>query len=398
MNDKVGVKDDKGKLRMDLIPVEAEEALAEILSYGASKYEDRNWEKGLKYGRVYGALRRHLAAWMRGVKIDEESGLPHLNHAYCCLTFLVTYEARHMNSFDDLTPQPGYPTPTEILWSSLVDHSRPSSIQGAGTGVIPETKATVSAPMSRDTSNIEISGDTKETLHAGKERNASDRSVQKETEYLSKKEEIQRSGMEEKGERDEEHEQPEKGTGVIFRNDQGLRREMCVMSGEKAGSSSIASCKLGREGRPDTPSRIDTELLLKIEEGGIPQGPGITMRDMPSDSTKEKISKSLTRLYVCAPLSGDISKNCDAVDRKLKQMANAGRLEGKVPWVPHLALLGLTFTMQGELNREWGMEICLHMVKWSDEVLVLGHVMTEGMKEEIKLAEKLGKPVRREPW
>jgi hypothetical protein len=101
--DKFGKKNDSGKLRMDLIPPEVEEALAEVLTHGAKKYDDRNWEKGIKYSRVYAALRRHLLAWMMGEEIDEEWGLPHLAHAYCCLTFLLTYELRGMgDEWDDL--------------------------------------------------------------------------------------------------------------------------------------------------------------------------------------------------------------------------------------------------------------------------------------------------------
>lgn len=101
--DKFGRKDDSGKLRMDLIPPEVEEMLALVLTKGASKYADRNWEKGIKYSRVYAALRRHLLAWMKGEEIDSEWGLPHLAHAYCCLTFLLTYELRGMGAeWDDL--------------------------------------------------------------------------------------------------------------------------------------------------------------------------------------------------------------------------------------------------------------------------------------------------------
>lgn len=99
-----GTKHDQGKLRMDLIPPEAERALAEVLTYGANKYEDRNWEKGIKYSRIYAALRRHLLAWVEGEEIDPESKLSHLSHAFCCLAFLVTYERRGMRENNDMLP------------------------------------------------------------------------------------------------------------------------------------------------------------------------------------------------------------------------------------------------------------------------------------------------------
>jgi hypothetical protein len=101
--DKAGRKNDEGKLRFDLVPPEVEEALAAVLTHGATKYEDRNWEKGIKYGRVYAALRRHLLSWVKGDKIDDESGMPHLHHALCCLAFLIAYEARGMGKeWDDM--------------------------------------------------------------------------------------------------------------------------------------------------------------------------------------------------------------------------------------------------------------------------------------------------------
>lgn len=97
---KEGTKHDGEKPRFDLIPTEAEEALAAVLTFGAQKYEDRNWEKGLKWSRVYGAARRHLNAFWKGDDIDSESGMPHLWHALCCVAFLVTYDQTRKD-FDD---------------------------------------------------------------------------------------------------------------------------------------------------------------------------------------------------------------------------------------------------------------------------------------------------------
>lgn len=87
-----GKKEDVGKLRMDLIPPEAEEALAEVLTYGSMKYGDNNWKEGISYSKVYGALRRHLLAWRNNEIIDDESGLPHLWHAFTELAFLIYYD------------------------------------------------------------------------------------------------------------------------------------------------------------------------------------------------------------------------------------------------------------------------------------------------------------------
>lgn len=95
-----GVKNDQGKIRMDLIPPDVEEALARILTHGAKKYADRNWEKGMDWSRVYGAARRHLAKFWKGDDIDPEFGELHIDHALCCVAFLCAYAHRGVGNDD----------------------------------------------------------------------------------------------------------------------------------------------------------------------------------------------------------------------------------------------------------------------------------------------------------
>ncbi len=82
-------KDDTGKLRWDLLPVEPLEDLVEVITYGSQKYGPNNWQ-AVPNGkdRYYAAAMRHIMAWRAGDKRDEESGLLHLSHAMCCLVFL----------------------------------------------------------------------------------------------------------------------------------------------------------------------------------------------------------------------------------------------------------------------------------------------------------------------
>lgn len=87
-----GDKFDDDKLRMDLIPPEAIEALASVLTHGSKKYGDNNWMGGISYGRVYGAIQRHLQSYRKGEYYDAESGLPHLWHAFTELAFLIYFE------------------------------------------------------------------------------------------------------------------------------------------------------------------------------------------------------------------------------------------------------------------------------------------------------------------
>lgn len=96
----VGTKNDTGKLRWDLMPPEVEEVVR-VLTFGATKYADRNWEKGIKYGRLIAATLRHIFSWMRGERNDPESGIHHLAHAACDIIFLLTYEIRKMTKWDD---------------------------------------------------------------------------------------------------------------------------------------------------------------------------------------------------------------------------------------------------------------------------------------------------------
>ena len=95
-----GRKDDGDKVRLELLPSEIIEALGKVLTFGAVKYDDRNWEKGMKWSRVFGAAMRHMWAWWRGEKADPETGYSHLWHAAACISFLVAYEERQVGEDD----------------------------------------------------------------------------------------------------------------------------------------------------------------------------------------------------------------------------------------------------------------------------------------------------------
>lgn len=98
--DAPATKNDSGKPRMDLVAPEAILAMASVLEFGARKYAERNWEKGMAWGRIYAAVQRHLHAWAMREEIDPESGMPHLWHALCGLHFLVTYDIRGVGDDD----------------------------------------------------------------------------------------------------------------------------------------------------------------------------------------------------------------------------------------------------------------------------------------------------------
>jgi hypothetical protein len=86
-----GVKFDQGKPRWDLLPIREVEQVVKVLTAGAGKYADDNWQLVVadNPGRCIAAAYRHLAAWRQGEILDPETGLSHLAHAACNLFFLL---------------------------------------------------------------------------------------------------------------------------------------------------------------------------------------------------------------------------------------------------------------------------------------------------------------------
>ena len=93
MNSDKGIKYDEGKLRIDLIPPEIIRVLATVFAHGADKYGERNWEKGMRYGRLWAAAQRHLWSWWNGEDIDE-SGYSHLWHSLASIAMLIVLHKR----------------------------------------------------------------------------------------------------------------------------------------------------------------------------------------------------------------------------------------------------------------------------------------------------------------
>lgn len=102
-----GLKYDGEKNRLDLLPFDALEEVGTVYTLGAKKYADRNWEKGINYMRVVGALLRHLFAWIRGEERDPENGQRHLASVAWNALALLAFEIRGLKEFDD---RPNGPT------------------------------------------------------------------------------------------------------------------------------------------------------------------------------------------------------------------------------------------------------------------------------------------------
>lgn len=139
MTDKVtstdpGLKFDVGKERFDLIAPEFLFATAKVLTFGAAKYADRNWENGIKWSRCFGAMMRHMWAWWGSQQptshnflfgdLDPETSFSHLHHAACCLMFLIAYEDRGMTNYDDRPTGPVDTATKEATTASWTEERR----------------------------------------------------------------------------------------------------------------------------------------------------------------------------------------------------------------------------------------------------------------------------------
>jgi len=96
-------KNDSEKARFALIPATPLYELAELFTKGAALYGDRNWEKGLRWGRVFAALMRHAWKWWRGEEFDKEDGQHHM--IACAWCALVLREYTHTGKGKDDRPK-----------------------------------------------------------------------------------------------------------------------------------------------------------------------------------------------------------------------------------------------------------------------------------------------------
>jgi len=90
------IKFDSTKTRLELLPPDALIAVGQVLTHGAAKYEDRNWERGISWERYIGALLRHMMMFMMGEDTDKDSGLPLLAHLSCDALFLLSSYLREI--------------------------------------------------------------------------------------------------------------------------------------------------------------------------------------------------------------------------------------------------------------------------------------------------------------
>jgi hypothetical protein len=97
------MKFDAGKTQFALIPPQALKQVADVFTFGASKYGANNWRKDGKttsHVRTYNSIQRHLNAYLACEDADPESGFSHLAHACTQIMILMTHIENHP-SMDD---------------------------------------------------------------------------------------------------------------------------------------------------------------------------------------------------------------------------------------------------------------------------------------------------------
>lgn len=120
----VGLRFNKGKLRWGLVNYKALEPMIRVLMFGAEKYDDHNWKKGMPRKVVLECLQRHLADLMDGQTHDKESGLPLIGHIMCNAMFYQYYVDHNIGA--DEEPAIGPPRDDRESVTDMLDKFRDS--------------------------------------------------------------------------------------------------------------------------------------------------------------------------------------------------------------------------------------------------------------------------------
>ena len=98
-----GIKHDENKPRFDLLAPEFLREMARLMAAGAEKYGDRNWEKGMDWGRPFAALQRHAWLWAEGESRDSETECHHMAAVAINAMMIFAFEI-HNKGVDTRSP------------------------------------------------------------------------------------------------------------------------------------------------------------------------------------------------------------------------------------------------------------------------------------------------------
>lgn len=95
--------------RFDLIPPGPLFDVATHFGVGATKYQDRNWERGSDWSLMFAAMQRHAWQFWAGEDIDPESGTRHLAAVVFHAVALLEYARTHPELDDRPASPPAAP-------------------------------------------------------------------------------------------------------------------------------------------------------------------------------------------------------------------------------------------------------------------------------------------------
>lgn len=99
MSQEEALRYNSDKRKWALVDFDSLEDMVKVLEFGAKKYAEHNWKKGLKTHEIFESMMRHMVAYMNGEDNDSESGLPHTGHIMCNAMFL-SYMHKYKPDFD----------------------------------------------------------------------------------------------------------------------------------------------------------------------------------------------------------------------------------------------------------------------------------------------------------
>ena len=97
----------------------------------------------------------------------------------------------------------------------------------------------------------------------------------------------------------------------------------------------------------------------------------------------------MRKVYICAPLGGDVAENL----RKVRRYTKYALLCGTAPVVPHFYAECLDD--QNPKERETGMAAGLSLLWFCDELWLFGDEITEGMAAELQFCKNLNVKTRK---
>lgn len=95
-----GTKFNTGKAQHSLIPPEALEECAKVLTFGVVKYGRANWAKGIPISELLDATMRHINKFNMGIDFDDETKTYHIANACVNLMFAI-WMMENKPEFDD---------------------------------------------------------------------------------------------------------------------------------------------------------------------------------------------------------------------------------------------------------------------------------------------------------